>query len=239
MGWLKYLLPGFLLAIAAAQGAYFSKQVKELDTNCPTWHIERFKEVQRFFTIGVTGATRFGFDLEVPITRRGVDILHCATDYGTYLNSSFCQNHVSFGQARPFQGYQNFPAEIALKGIYSNLEEQLTAYYSYVFNWLNLEEPSYFNVGHMLEYLSRFYLHDMAAIFPPEEYSITGGVLYYNFKGGKQRGELDIVVYRQDTCQVVAIGESKASSKSSMSSALSKARKQLRRIANFINNHSL
>ena len=223
------------LFLSMAHAAHFSKKVNEWDINCPTWHINRFKNVQFYFTIGVKGASHFGFDYEVPISRRETDILHCALDEDTYSAKSFCQNHVRFGHQRPFLGYGDFSPDPSLNNLFSNLEEQFQAYYLYTLNWLALERPIALNEGHVLEYLSRLYLQEMAHLFPKDHYFITGGVTYYKFKGGHTKGELDIVVYDPKTCDVVAIGESKASNKNNMSSALNKAHKQLRRIADFIN----
>ena len=220
-------------------GAYFGTKVKRWDSLCPSWHIGRFRQVQLYFTIGVKGATRFGFDYEVPITRKGTDILHCAVDSNAYMASQFCQNHVRFTELRPFLGYQQFPPDPTLNHLFTDLEKQFNAYYTYTLDWLHLESPAYINVGNVLEYLSRLYLQNIEALFPDNQYLITGGVTYYRRKGTPMVGEMDIVVYNRKTCDVVAIGESKAAVDSNMSSALSKARKQLRRIAAFLDaNHS-
>ena len=230
----KYLLL-LALFLPIAHGAYFNKKVNEWDIHCPTWSINRFKNVQYYFTVGVQGSTDFGFDYEIPITRTQTDILHCALDANTYSSKKFCQNHVQFNHQRPFLGHEHFPPDPTLNDFFANLEEQFQYYHLYTLNWLDLEKLPYFNEGHVLEYLSRLYLQEITNLFPKDNYFITGGISYYKIQGGQTKGELDIVVYEQKSCDVIAIGESKASNKNGMLNALKKARSQLQRIAHFIN----
>ena len=238
MTYYRCLLVVSSLVLSTVHATHFSKRAEEWDSHCPSWHIGRFQNVKHYFTIGVKGTTRFGFDYEIPITRTETDLIHCSLDIKTYQKSNFCQDYVLFAKPRPFLLYRNLPPDPLLTNYFRDLEEQLHAYYLYVLDWLLLEKPSYINTGHMLEYLARLYLQEITSTYSHNRYFITGGVTYYDFKGAKMKGELDIVVYDRKSCEVVAIGESKASSKKTVYSALSKARKQLKRIATFITANS-
>ncbi|MCY4644835.1 MAG: hypothetical protein OXB88_09480 [Bacteriovoracales bacterium] len=226
-----------ILLPTTAYGAYFTKEAPEWDENCPFWHIDRFRNVSSYFTLGVKGATHFGFDYEAPIRRKEVDILHCALDFETYTRSDFCRDHVQFGGDRPFLGYDDFEADETLRDRYAHLEEQLGAYYFFILEWLEMERPYDFNVGAVLEYLSRLYLQELEKVFPFPDYFITGGVFYYDYQGGKRLGELDVIVYDPNSCDVVAIAETKVAAKGSMDRALKKAWAQLARIRGFLEHH--
>ncbi len=226
----------FVLALFSAQllsAPYFNKTSPEWDENCPTWDIHRFRNVETYFTIGVEGAQSFGFDLEADITREGVDLVLCALDSDYWETHEYCKKNIFFNSHRPFKKFDQEQAVGEYYKQYDDLEEQFEIYLEYIEDWLKVETHSYFNVGNILEYLTRMQLQKLDNIYPPDRFTITGGVTYFHGKGSNMVGELDIVVYNNRSCRVVAIGESKASANSNMKDALRKAKKQLKRFEDF------
>ena len=74
----------------------------------------------------------------------------------------------------------------------------------------------------------------MTEIFPKQIYSTYGGVSYRWKKSGNTVGELDVIVFEKSTCDVIAIGEAKASSPGNLSGSLKKAKGQLQRFRDFL-----
>jgi len=84
------------------------------------------------------------------------------------------------------------------------------------------------NEGEVLEVLASEALRLM---FPAPQYFVTGGVEYRNGAGGRTIGEVDVMIGDAKSCQIVMVGEVKLGG----SRSLSKAKSQLFRFSNFLN----
>lgn len=208
--------------------AYFEKLSYEWDSNCPNWDLSRFRNVETYFTVGVSGAEDYGFDYEFPISRVGVDYMLCAAQGNSHGKCS----KVRPNSSSPYSSFKNESAAINSYIDYDNKADMFNDYFDFISDEMELEGVYSVNVGSMLEYLSRLLISDYLDVYPRSIYEITGSVEYS--QGGPTIGELDIIVYNKFTCNVVAIGESKASKNSSMRKALSKAKNQLRRFRSFL-----
>lgn len=244
----KALLSVFTLFICSNftySALLFDTKNQLKDPKCPTWDASRFKNVKGWFTVGVAGTQKHGYDFEIPISRHGVTAIWCALgDFHTSGNGKRCQSSIDLEtKKRPFMRYRKDQA-LNLPGfVFENLEEQYVIYANYAYDMAFREGISHLNVGLVLEYLSRLYLQDITKRFPRPYYGITGGVsyseVYPNGSISNTIGELDIIVYERKTCQVVAIGESKATSKKSRDYSLQKARAQLKRIKDTLSFHGI
>ena len=232
----------FLIFLVFTQSFVFAsfKQVNgNFDRNCQEWNFERFNKVTKWKVFGVKGAKSYGYHYEVPIDRKGVDVLWCAVELTKGNEPSLCIGLIDFEASRPFARYKNKrPLEDNHNVTYINLEEQYEVFLEYIQKEIKKEHISRPNVGVILEILSRYYLQELTDIFPKSSYKITGGVSYKKSNSKKTIGELDILVYDSFSCKVKLIGESKASSKSSQKNSLKKAKKQLQRFKNFLNKES-
>lgn len=216
--------------------AYFTSTNNNTDKNCPTWEVSRFKDIELYFTAGVSGAMKYGYTYEVPIKRGEVNAVWCAIDPERGAKNKVCNGIVDLTSSRPFWKYAGkVPNRVSQFPYFTDLEEQLNTYKDYIEKTIKAEKMSHSNVGAVLEILSRFYLQEMSDTYPKDSYRIVSGVEYRNKKGQNTIGELDIIVYNRHSCEVVALGESKASSVKSQKKSLSKAKKQLARFRNFIN----
>ncbi len=103
-----------------------------------------------------------------------------------------------------------------------------------IFNWAydSFEEYAdkmdfdFENEGEVLEFLTIVKLKEN---FPEPEYFVTGGIVYHAYNHSMHIGELDVVVGKSDSCQVLLIGEAKLNPKKARY-----AQEQLRRFSNFI-----
>ncbi|MCK5884163.1 MAG: hypothetical protein KAG61_10770 [Bacteriovoracaceae bacterium] len=225
-----------LLSLNALSALHFQSNQNHLDPNCPSWNEDRFSRVESWFTVGVINSIKVGYNYEVPITRKQVDAIWCAAVPAHVVNSKLCKGIVDLTTDRPFAKYAGKrPNQAALFPQFDDLEQQLTAYLDYSVKSLKREQISHPNIGIVLEMLSRYYLQELTSEYPKELYVITGGIEYKKNPKTNVIGELDIVVYDRYSCQVVAIGESKASSVKSNSRSLRKAKAQLRRFQDNLN----
>ncbi len=219
-----------LLSFNAFGALYFQSTHNNFDPNCPSWTEDRFSRIDDWFTVGVEKSVSIGYRYEVPITREQVDAVWCAAVPERGQSNKVCRGIVELGTDRPFIKYAGkLPNRATSFPQFDDLEEQLQTYLDYARGQLEQEQIHHPNVGVILELLSRYYLQEMTSQYPKDLYRITGGVEYK--KNPKQNviGELDIIVYDRYSCQVVAVGESKASSKSANKKSLAKAKKQLHR----------
>jgi hypothetical protein len=216
-----------------ASALYYKSKNADRDSHCPSWSDERFFSIEDYMTVSVHEATVYsGFDEEVPISRKGVDVVWCAMYWTRGERKNGCEEHIDFDD-RPFKRYAG---EASLGHTFINfydLEDQYSQYLSYSFETAMQEGVNGgMNVGLVLEYLSRYYLQEMTGRYPKEIYKITGGVEYKKSNGSRTLGELDIIIYEKESCDVVIVGESKAASRHNLNKALSKARSQLSRFRN-------
>jgi hypothetical protein len=219
-----------------ANSAHFQSKNRDKDPSCPSWNIKRFSTINNWFAIGVHESTTDGnFNYEVPISRKGVDVIWCAMYWTRNIKKDGCAQHIDY-DTRPFKRYAGVASLGRSYVEFYDLEDQYTQYLAYSFETALREGVSGMNVGLALEYLSRFYFQEMTNLFPKEDFKITGGVEYKDSSNTRVLGELDIIVYNRRSCNVVALGESKAASKNSLARALKKARQQLNRFKNFIHN---
>lgn len=226
----------FLLTFAAlAKSETEFKQLANFkDKNCPTWEIERFKNVKDYFYLGVETAKRYGFTYAYPIERNGVDMLWCATLLKLGKRKKECNTKLYKDPLRPFAFLEKSnPDESEIKTDFANKEEQYMAYLSYVTSVVEKENITDPSDGAILEILARHYLQELTDLYPSSDYTIASGIEYRK-KEGRTIGELDIVVFEKTSCDVVAIGESKASNAKNQGNSLIKAKDQLRRIREFI-----
>jgi hypothetical protein len=223
-----------LLLSLSAQASYFEQHGANSDPQCSYWNMDRFSKVTNWFTAGVAGSKKYGFDYEIPITRRGVDVIWCAVaqaSSGHY--NKICTGLLSEG-TRPFSKYSKYPSSQNLLVKFKNLEDQYSQYYLYVMDTIYKDRIHGVNVGYILEVLVRYFFMDLTNTIDKRNFNITGGVEYAQSANSSTLGELDIIVYHRKTCRVIGVGESKASSPKSSSRALSKAKSQIRRFYNFI-----
>jgi len=224
----------FLLLIShSAISAHFIDLNNYKDPDCQYWNLSRFKQVEQWFTVGVKGASKKGFSYEVPISREGVDVLWCSVQPDRGKSNSTCLGKIDFYHKKPFHQYSGKPAQFSKLG-FKDLEQQYEIYKKYILKILKSENIDHPNVGAILEILARYYFQDMTSIFPSEIYSIYGGVSYRWKKSGNTLGELDVIVFEKSTCDVIAIGEAKASSPGNLSGSLKKAKGQLQRFKDFL-----
>ena len=219
------------------RAAYFIQLNNFIDTDCPEWNLERFQSVNKWITIGVEGAKNYGFDYEVPISREGVDALWCALVPARGQQNNACKSSiVDLRGKRPFSMYANRPAlnSKSSKQSFRNLEDQYNYFLKYLKEVTYNEDIFSPNVGAVLEILSRDYLQKTISLYPLSRYKIGSGLAYHYNVSSNTIGELDIIVYDRYTCDVITIGESKASSRGNQSRSLKKAKGQLLRFQNFL-----
>lgn len=104
-------------------------------------------------------------------------------------------------------------------------DRQLVGYYNSLNSMKDLYGFDFVVEGEVLEALS---LLDLEEKYPKDKYFATGGIMYFEKKGGNVTGELDLVVYERSSCEVVSIGEAK------LSKSTSKAREQISRFRRFL-----
>jgi len=224
---------------AAKSKTHFNHINRYVDKECPTWHFERFTNIQKYIFFGVQGAKKHGYSYGFPISRKGVDAVWCALEVERGYVNKACPKSIYSDASRPFSsmaGQPPFESEIEVS--FYDREEQMDAYLAYVKKVVNRENMKRPNVGAVLEVLSRYYLQELTDIYPKEDYTIGSGVEYTHAKGKRTIGELDIIVYDRVTCKVTALGESKASSAKNQRKSLQKARKQIARFKDFMRRNS-
>lgn len=232
MKFLFFILLSF--CIFAQTETEFKQLASFQDKNCPTWDISRFKNVKNYFFLGVETASRYGFTYAYPIERNGVDLLWCATLLNLGKRKKECNTKLYKDQTRPFAFLEKSrPDESEIKTDFANKEDQYLSYLSYILKVVEHEKITDPNVGTILELLARHYLQELTDTYPSDIYTIVSGIEYRK-KDQRTIGELDIVVFEKSSCDVVAIGESKASNAKNQSNSLLKAKDQLRRIREFI-----
>lgn len=222
-----------MLVSLTANAFYFEQHGKTSDAHCNYWNLDRFSKINYWFTAGVSGSKSHGFDYEVPISRKGVDIIWCAIAEKTGNYDKVCSGLIQRG-TRPFARYAQFKAPQNLRIKFQNLEDMYNQFYIYIMDTIYKDRMHGVNVGYILEVLVRYYFMDLTNIIDKRNFNITGGVEYAHSQNSNTIGELDIIVYHRKTCRVIGIGESKAASQKSSSRALRKAKEQLQRFANFI-----
>ena len=155
------------------------------------------------FYVGRDGALAMGFTFEYPIKRGDATVLW--KYFKLYAN----------GGVHDLDLYNKIKNKPALKRdfdiIMANFEEQ------------NFDFGS---EGEILEILA---IEKLYREFPENQYFITGGV-EYSYPGSHTLGEIDIYVADRQSCEIVAVGESKLGKKKT----LNKAKKQLQRFSNFL-----
>jgi hypothetical protein len=228
----------FLLALSSfsTSAAYFKQLNSYVDQECPTWSAGRFDQIESWLTVGVNNSKSKGFKYEFPISRDGVDAIWCAIEQDRGEGNSSCRGLISFYIDRPFRKYENKAAinDPAYLIKFTSLEDQYNHYLDYVRAVVAREKMRRVNVGAILEILSRYYLQVLTNEYPIDQYTITSGVAYTWEQGKNTVGELDIIIFERASCDVVAIGESKASSRGNMKRSLKKAKKQLARFRDFL-----
>lgn len=245
---MKKLLISFLLIICSlsvwskdVRKTSFRQLYQDTDKNCPTWNIERFKSIKQLFYVGVETATKYGFDYAVPVERNGVDQIWCVLEKERGVKNKACSTKLFEKKDRPFYFYEKSRPDTNKESDFytskfANKEEQFMAYLSYVRKVYDEQGVKESNTGSVLEVLARMYLQEVLDIYPVEKYAITSGI-EYSYDNQRTLGELDIVVYDRDTCQVVALGEAKAANSRNQGNALMKAKDQLRRVKDFIDSN--
>ncbi|EQC45432.1 hypothetical protein [Bacteriovorax sp. Seq25_V] len=232
---MRYLVLFFLsLSVLAGRPTQFSHIHGYVNKECPTWDIKRFERVEKYFYFGVDNAKKYGYTYAFPIERNGVDYIWCALVPERGIKNKACNKKIFRNSQRPFEFLQNSaPDESDVSVSFVNKEEQYNEYLSYVRETLVKEKSEDPNVGAVLEILTRYYLQVLTDTYPAQDYAIESGV-EYRYANQRTLGELDIIVYERATCDVVALGESKASSSKNQHNSLMKAKDQLRRIKNFL-----
>lgn len=208
-----------------------------IDEDCPTWTIDRFKQVEKWVTFGVDDAVSYGYTYQFPISRRGVDAIWCAIVPDRGSENEICTGDIVdlSDLGHPFATYRGMPAYHNTFNLqFSDLEDQYMHYFNYVKMALLKEKDLYPNVGKVLEILSRYYMQVLTDQFPSEVYTIGSGVEYRYDNNESTIGELDIIVYDRKSCEVKLIGEAKASSPGNQYRSLNKATEQLKRFKDFI-----
>jgi len=229
----QLLLTILVLISFTARSAYFENLNGHIDNNCPEWNLARFQNTNDWFTVGVDGSKANGFDYEVAISRDGVDDVWCALVPDRGIENENCHRVNLFTQ-RPFEKMHSLPA--VNDGLHFNdLEMQYDFYLKNIAEITSDEAIDNLQVGSILEILSRHHLGRVVNKYPADKYTITSGVAYFASVNTRTIGELDIIVYDKETCQVVGIGEAKASSTNSRELSLKKAHIQLKRFRDFLN----
>ena len=219
-----------LFSLNALGALYFKSNHDNFDPNCPSWTEDRFSHVDDWFTVGVDKSVSVGYTYEVPIKRTEIDAVWCAAEPERGRENKLCRGIVDLSSNRPFAKYAGkIPNRATTFPQFDDLEEQLQDYLDYVKKTIKREHINHSNVGVVLELLSRYYLQELTSKFPKDLYGISGGVEYKKNPRHNVIGELDIIIYDRYNCQVVAIGESKASSPKANKKSLRKAKKQLKR----------
>ncbi len=226
----------FVVLVFSSQvfsAAYFTALSGKYDHNCPRWNLDRFTQVEDWITVGVDGAQSYGYDFEVPISRRGVDVIWCAIQPKRGKGIAICQGQINYSGSRAFSQYSGRSALGTVPYVsFYDLEEQYEYYYRYVKRSVGEDHIKRPNIGSILELLTRYYFQEMTGMYPKYSYTITGGLSYS--RGSSTLGELDILIYDNNNCKVEIIGESKASSPSYQRRSLHKAHSQLSRFSDFL-----
>ncbi len=234
---MKYLSILFILLLSISSNAEYYNQLNHFDDQeCPTWTSRRFNHIERWITFGVEGARDKGYTYEFPISRKGVDIIWCALEQERGAENASCRGVISFYIDRPFRIYAGTSPVDNHKFLirFKSLEDQYNHYLAYVKEVVKAENMKKVNVGAVLEILSRYYLQELTNEYPVSDYTISSGVAYHKEKGDRTIGELDIIVFEKASCEVIAVGESKASSRGNLRKSLKKAKGQLKRFRNFL-----
>jgi len=227
----------FILLLSFSSVAEHYEQLTNYqDEDCPTWTSRRFNHIERWITVGVDGAKDKGYTYEFPITRKGVDVIWCALEQERGIENTSCRGLISFYIDRPFRVYAGTKPMGNHKHLirFKSLEDQYNHYLNYVKETVKKENMKKVNVGGVLEILSRYYFQHLTNTYPVGEYTISSGVAYHEQKGERTIGELDIIVFEKASCDVIAVGESKASSRGNLRKSLKKAKNQLKRFRNFL-----
>lgn len=225
-----------LILSIQVQARYFEQINGAKDFECPDWKTARFSNVQSWETFGVLTAKKFGYDHEIPIDRKGVDYIWCASVPQRGSENRICKkSRVNLSSSRPFYAMRNeLPDGQKSLKLFKTKEEQYNFYLDFVLEHYHRDQITHPNVGVVLEILSRYYLQQYTGRFPSERYNVGGGVSYRKKLNQNTVGELDILVWDRKTCKVVLVGESKAAVRRTMKKALKKAKHQLQRFRNFL-----
>ncbi len=237
---IKGLILGLSVLFSSMLGAAYFEQINNYSSSkCRKWSPKRFRNVKSYITAGVNNAKSFGFNYAIPITRKGVDYVWCALVPERAVNNRSCYGaKIDYKSDRPFGAFANQKAIANKYDVqFADLEDQLQTYYEYTKRLIHEEQIDRPNVGVVLELLSRYYFQELTNMYPKNRYTIASGVAYHKTASQRTIGELDIIIYNNSTCEVEVIGESKAASHKSMRGALRKAKGQLRRFRNFIQDY--
>ncbi|OIQ18872.1 MAG: hypothetical protein BM556_06215 [Bacteriovorax sp. MedPE-SWde] len=220
---------------ASANTTHFKHVTNYKDADCPSWNYERFTSIQKYIFFGVQDAKKYGYTYGFPISRKAVDSVWCALETERGMVNRSCSKDIYVNIDRPFADMAGkAPFESEMEVSFYDREEQMNTYLKYVRETAKRENMKRPNVGAVLEVLSRYYLQELGNIYPKSDYTVASGVEYTYAKGKRTIGELDIIVFDRVTCNVVALGESKASSTKNQAKSLRKARKQIARFKNFM-----
>lgn len=238
---MKSLFLVLLVSLTVAASAknnnatHFNQINNYVDSECPVWNYDRFTTIRKYIFFGLEDAKKHGYTYGFPISRSGIDAIWCALEVERGMVNRSCPKSVYINTDRPFADMAGMPPfESEVEVSFYDREEQMNAYLSYVRKTTENEHMKRPNVGAVLEMLSRYYMQELTNIYPKKDYTIGSGVEYTQAKGKRTIGELDIIVYDRVTCQVTALGESKASSSKNQRKSLQKARKQIARFKNFM-----
>ena len=158
-----------------------------------------------YFTFGIRGALKKGFTHEYPIERE---------------DARFLWNVFLKGQEQDRNVQRKISENPELQRDFSHLDEN--------------RDPMDFNFhaeGEVLELLAIVDLYDRINS-EDNEYFITGGIEYSDSNDGRTIGELDLLIGYRETCEIIAVGESKLGLRN-----LRKAKEQLARFRHFLMSH--
>ena len=225
------LLASFLLfPTLVFADLHFTPLTSYKDKNCPTWSDKRFESVKDWEIFGVAESDKAGFDTALPITREGVAEIFTVISRRLGSVTSEDQIKTFVDRSKPFKQYDNqSPIGNSWRINFVDVEDQYTQYMVYVFSIIIRDSIHKDDEGLVLELITRFYLQKLTTEFPEERYAITGDVEYRTASNERAMGELDLIVYDRNTCEVVMVGESKATVPKLYKTRLAKARDQLGR----------
>lgn len=191
----------------------FIQQQPTGSETCKTIGFEQFnRDVNYNLFVGPEQSVKkFGFTHEVPLPRNLGTALWCI------LNPEVAEKNLV--KLNPPNS-----CESVLETPLTAQSQQLLDYLKAQGSELNLK---FSNEGEILELLARLTLGAEDGPYPTASFSITGGIQY--LENGQTRGELDLVVFNNTSCQVVAVGEAKLCSDSSCPRAIKKAHNQIER----------
>ncbi|MCB9024844.1 MAG: hypothetical protein H6625_00875 [Bdellovibrionaceae bacterium] len=183
---LKIILFSFLFTQTLnAQNLFESLRKDQLiPKKCQQVSLSDFSDDIFYFTVGIRGAKKHGFDYEHPIDRNTVTRL--------------------WKKALGSKAWNYNPA-------HSDSPNQ--DYYQTIISHAPLMDFDLSSEGEILELLGALMLYDDFPSDNPENMFITGSVAYHDDQSSKIIGELDFIVADKNTCNIYAVGEAKLGTK--------------------------